>query len=164
MRKKRIYLDTTVISHLRHGDVPDKMAETLEFWEILKKSRYDVYISEVVMIELMRCPEPKRSELLAHLGEMRYTEIEVEGNAEILALADEIKQLSIMPPKSENDRRHIAAAIYSECHIIVSWNFQHFVNEKTIDGVRKVCLENNISHFVDIYTPAVLLERGVLDG
>ena len=161
MRKKRIYLDTTVISHLRHEDVPERMADTLEFWELLIMGKYDVYISEVTTAELIRCSEPKRSELLALLSELRYTEVEVEGNLEIKALAAEIKDLRILPPKSENDRLHIAAAVYSECNVIVSWNFQHFVNERTIDGVRMVCMANHISP-VDIYTPTVLLERGVL--
>jgi hypothetical protein len=39
---------------------------------------------------------------------------------------------------------------------------RHLVNVKTIDGVRIVCLANNVGP-LDIYTPAVLLERGVSD-
>ena len=160
MRKKRIYLDTTVISHLRHEDVPERMADTLEFWRLLKTGKYDVYISEVTTAELVRCPEPKRSELLALLSELQYTEVEVEGSVEIKALASEIRNLEILPPKSENDRLHIAAAVSRGCNVIVSWNFQHFVNERTIDGVRMVCMTNHVSP-VDIYTPTVLLERGL---
>ena len=161
MRKKKIYLDTTVISHLRHEDVPERMAETLEFWDILKAGKYEVYLSDVTLIELMRCPEPKRSELLALLDEVRYIEIEVEGNAEIIALAGEILKNGVLPPKCANDSRHIAAALCRGCNIIVSWNFQHFVNENTIDGVRKVCVANFITPYVDIYTPSVLLERRI---
>ena len=159
MRKKKIYLDTTVISHLRHDDVPERRDETLEFWQILKIGKYDVYLSEVTIAELTRCSEPKRSELFVFLAEIKYTEIEVEGNAEIKALESEIKSLGFLPPKSENDRIHIAAAIFSGCNIIVSWNFQHFIKEKTIDGVRKVCLDNHITPFVDIYTPTVLVSK-----
>jgi len=140
------------------------MADTLEFWEILKTGKYDVYISDVVMAELLRCPEPKLSELFTLIEEIRYTEIEVEGNPEILALAAEVKKLNLIPPKSENDRRHIAAALYSGCNIIVSWNFNHFVTEKTIDGVRQICFENHISPVVDIYSPTVLLGRSGYNG
>ena len=163
MRKKKIYLDTTVISHLQHEDKPEWMADTLELWEILKTGKYDVYISDVVMAELMRCPEPKLSELLTLLDDVRYTEIKVESNAEILALAAEVKKLNLIPPKSENDRRHIAAALYGGCSIIVSWNFNHFVTEKTIDGVRQICFENHIKP-VDIYAPTILLERSGDNG
>ena len=164
MPKKKIYLDTTVISHLRHEDRPDWMADTLELWEILKRGEYDVHISDVVMIELMRCPEPKQTELLAFLDEIQYTEIAVESNEKILAIADQIKKLTVIPPKSENDRRHIAAALYSGCNIIVSWNFNHFVTQKTIDGVRQICFSNHISPIVDIYSPTILLERSGHNG
>ena len=79
------------------------------------------------------------------------------------ALAAEVEKLKIIPAKKVLDRLHIASAIYSGCNIIVSWNFEHMVNIKTIDGVRMVCHANNTAP-VDIYTPAVLLERGVTDG
>ena len=81
---------------------------------------------------------------------------------EIISLADEIKSLNILPPKSENDRRHIAAAVISGCNAIVSWNFRHMVNVKTIDGVRIVCVMNNLPS-VDIYSPTMLLERSEQD-
>jgi predicted nucleic acid-binding protein len=162
MRKKKIYLDTSVISYLRQEDVPKEMQETLELWEILKTGKYDVYISEVVLDELSKCPEPKRSELLALLSEIEYTDTEVENNAEIISLAGEIKKLNILPPKSENDRRHIAAAVYNGCNAILSWNFKHMVNVNTIDGVRMICLSNNLP-LIDIYAPYVLLERSVSD-
>jgi predicted nucleic acid-binding protein len=162
MRKKRIYLDTSVISYLRQEDVPVQMAETHELWKILEKGKYEVYISETVTAELMRCAEPKRSELFALLSDIQYTEIAIEGNADILAIAEEIDKLGILPPKAINDRRHIAAPIFSGCNIIVSWNFEHMVNVKTIDGVRMVCYANNTAP-VDIYSPSVLLERSVYD-
>ena len=34
--KQRIYLDTSVMSHLFHEDAPEKMRDTLLFWEDLK--------------------------------------------------------------------------------------------------------------------------------
>jgi predicted nucleic acid-binding protein len=162
MLKKKIYLDTSVISYLRQEDAPEQMADTIEFWEILKTGKYEVFTSEVVTAELLRCSEPKRSELFALLDEIQFTEIAVERNAEIIMLSAEVYKLNILPPKSENDRRHIAAAIFSGCNIIVSWNFNHMVNVKTIDGVRMVCLANNAAP-VDIYSPTVLLERSVTD-
>ena len=58
MRKPRIYLDTSVISHLDAPDTPDKQADTHKLWELIKAGEYDVYISPVVMIELDVCAEP----------------------------------------------------------------------------------------------------------
>jgi len=128
MRKKKIYLDTSVVSYLRQEDAPKEMQETLEFWEILRTGKYDIYISELVVNELSDCTEPKRTELFTLLSEIEYTDTEVERNADIITLANEIRKLDIVPAKSENDRRHIAAAVYNECNAIISWNFKHSDN------------------------------------
>ncbi|MDR2589479.1 MAG: PIN domain-containing protein [Oscillospiraceae bacterium] len=162
MRKKKIYLDTSVISYLRQDDTPVQMAETQQLWDLIKLGEYDVFISDVMITELSNCIEPKRSELLALINDIEYTLIEVDGNEEIALLEKEIKSLSILPAKKIFDRLHIAAAIYCSCNIIVSWNFGHMVNVKTIDGVRILCLSNNISP-IDIYSPPVLLERSISD-
>ena len=71
MRKKKIYLDTSVVSHLRQENAPERMAETLEFWKVLKMGIYDAHISDVVVGELSKCPEPKRTELFTLLSEYR---------------------------------------------------------------------------------------------
>ena len=44
MGKQKIYLDTSVISHLQHEDVPEKMQDTLSFWRMLESDRYEVEI------------------------------------------------------------------------------------------------------------------------
>ena len=95
MRKKKIYLDTSVVSYLRQEDAPNEMRQTQELWGLLKTGKYDVYISEVVVNELSKCFEPRRSELLELLSDIEYTDTAVESNAEIIALAEEIKKLNI---------------------------------------------------------------------
>ncbi len=162
MRKKRIYLDTSVISYLRQEDAPNEMRDTQELWELLKAGKYDVYISSVVIDELSACDEPKRTELLELLSEIEYTNIIIEDNDEIADLTIEIEKKKILPKKSANDRAHISSAVLSGCNAIISWNFKHMVNVKTIDGVRVVCVMNNLPQ-VDIYSPTMLLERSDSD-
>lgn len=36
MRKLKVYLDTSVISYLLQEDVPEKMADTRQLWEMFK--------------------------------------------------------------------------------------------------------------------------------
>jgi len=139
------------------------MSDTLEFWGILKTGKYDVFISDVVTGELAKCSEPKRTELFELLNEVQYNEIQVSDNEEITTLAIEIGKQGMLPPKSINDRLHIAAAMYTGCNIIVSWNFNHMVNITTIDGVRIIAALNNLNP-LDIFSPTMLLERGDLDG
>lgn len=45
MYKKRIYLDTSVISYLYENDSPEKMRITLNLWDLFKRELYDIYIS-----------------------------------------------------------------------------------------------------------------------
>jgi predicted nucleic acid-binding protein len=163
MPKKRIYLDTSVVSYLRQEDAPEKMSETLEFWDLLRRGRYEVFISDVTVLELSKCLEPKRTELFALLSEIDYNEIETTGHAGVAELSIAIAQQKLLPEKSVNDRLHIAAAIMSGCNILVSWNFKHLVNVKTIDGVRMISIANNLNP-VDIYSPTMLLERSDTNG
>ena len=38
MSKIKVYLDTSVISHLLQEDVPEKMADTRRLWDMFKKT------------------------------------------------------------------------------------------------------------------------------
>ena len=69
MKKLKIYLDTSVISHLQAGDVPDRMSKTLEFWSCIEQGEYGVYISDLVVAEIEECPEPKKSFLTEKIDE-----------------------------------------------------------------------------------------------
>ena len=52
MRKLKVYLDTSVISHLFQEDVPEKMEDTRQLWEMFKNGKYDVYLSTVTLREI----------------------------------------------------------------------------------------------------------------
>ena len=64
MRKLKVYLDTSVISHLLQEDVPEKMSDTRKLWEMFKAGKYDVYLSTVTLREIEECPEPKQTQFI----------------------------------------------------------------------------------------------------
>ena len=148
-------LDTSVISHLAQEDVPEKMLNTLELWEIFKREKYDLYISTVTLQEIEDCPEPKRSILYQYLSEIKYTIIDIKQM--VSNIARQLIEMHILPPKSYDDCQHIAAAVEAGCDCIVSWNFKHIVNIKTIRGVRAI---TNLKGYkpIEILNPSVLLE------
>ena len=148
MKKLKVYLDTSVISHLYQLDAPEKMEETRKLWEILKdKNLYEVYISDIVKDELGKCREEKLGILIDYLYDMEYNVIETDEN--IVELAG----------KNMDDCKHIAAAILSGCDIITSWNFKHIVNVKTVRGVKVITTLEGYKDLL-IYPPSVLLEKG----
>lgn len=155
MNKLKVYLDTSVISHLMQEDVPEKMSETLKLWNMFKEGKYDVYLSTVTLQEIDNCPEPKRTELFKHLGEIDYTPIEI--TEDMSEVAQQLIDMGILTQKSYDDCQHIASAVICGCDCIISWNFKHIVNIKTIRGVRAI---TNLKGYkpIEILNPTVLLE------
>ena len=155
MRKQKVYLDTSVISYLDAIDTPDKMNDTLLFWEELKENKYQAVISNITIAEITKCGEPKRTTFLTKLSEIDY-EI-IEENEETLSLADNYLKYGVLKSKSMDDLRHISVASVMDCKYIASWNFKHFVNVKTIEKVQSA---NKLYGYNDIIIvpPTMLLE------
>jgi predicted nucleic acid-binding protein len=154
MRKLKIYIDTSVISHLQHEDAPERMRETLLFWEELKTGKYEVFISDVVLQEIENCYEPKQTDMFNYLEDINY---------EVLADSDEVWSLAkayiengILTQKRINDCLHIAFATVSKCDAVVSWNFRHMLRLSTIKGVRAVNAKNGYFEPIDILQPTMI--------
>ena len=156
MRKLKLYLDTSVISHLFADDTPEKMRHTNRLWDELIAGKYEVYISPVVIREMQNCGEPKRSQMFEQLEQIQYKTI--EQTDEVNQLASEYLQQGVLKERSLPDCLHIAFAVVNNCDVIVSWNFKHLVNFKTIDKVRIV---NTIQRYkeIGIIPPTMLIEE-----
>ena len=155
MKKLKIYLDTSVISHLDQQDAPEKMADTRKLWEELEQGKYETCIPDVCFDELKGCNEEKQAILYGYLGNINYQRYQV--TPEIKELAEKIIEFGVLAKKSYDDCLHIATAVVNNCNIIASWNFSHIVKVKTINGVRTVNLMNGYNT-IDIYSPTMLLE------
>ena len=159
MKKLKIYLDTSVISHLDHQDAPEKMVDTRRLWELVKSGSFDVCVSPVVIAEVMACAETKRIILLSWLGDVDLTELP-ESN-EVHELAKRYIDAGILRPKSFDDCQHIAYACVYDCDVLVSWNFKHMVNTTTIAGVKGV---NALEGYreMPILTPTAIMSGGTI--
>ena len=136
MKKLKVYLDTSVISHLFADDAKVRMDDTILFWEMVKADKYEVFLSDTVTMELGRCKEPKLSKVFGKIKEIK---------CEILTATQEVRDLAqlyidrgVLEEDSYDDCMHIAFAVIEKCDVIVSWNFRHLVNYDTIDGVKRV--------------------------
>ena len=154
MKKMRLYLDTSVISHLDAPDTPEKMQETLALWEDIRAGKYEIVLSDVVFEEIEKCEQPKKQRMYEYLAEIKYTE--TQNTKEIENIANHIIQLNILQEKHYNYSSHIACAIVRECDFIVSWNFKHLVNPKTVKGVGYVVSILRYKN-IDIVSPPTLL-------
>ena len=116
---------------------------------------YNIFISDITLRELYECPEPKRSLMLEKLSEIKMNVLSI--NDEMIKLVNTILELKILTDKSKDDCFHISAAMVSGCDYLLSWNFKHLVNIKTINGVRAIASLNGYSS-IDIITPEFLLD------
>ena len=130
------------------------MEDTNRLWDDLASGKYEVYISPVVTDELERCAEPRRSQMLEKMQQI---------DLQILAQTDEVSDLAaeyikggVLKEKSLDDCTHIAYAVVYNCDVIVSWNFKHLVNFKTIDKVKIVNAINRYKE-ISIISPTMLL-------
>jgi len=156
MRKAKVYLDTSVISHLDATDTPEKMNVTHLLWDELKSGKYHVVISNVTLTELAGCAEPKLTKLLEKLAEIQYDLL--SETDESLTLAENYLQYGVLKKKSMDDLRHISVASVANCRYITSWNFKHFVNINTIEKIQSA---NRLYGYNDInIVPPIMLLGG----
>lgn len=152
----KLYLDTSVISHLAQEDAPERMADTHKLWEAIRMGKYEIYLSDTTLAEIGRCSADKYEMLTDYIGEIVYTRLSLSD--EIREVAELLISLKILSPKSYDDCIHIATAVVNGCDIIVSWNFKHMVNIKTIGGVRAISNLRNYKS-IDIMQPTLLVQE-----
>lgn len=156
--KLKVYLDTSVISYLDQDDAIDKRGITLRLWKKFKTKCYDIYLSSVTIIEIDDCQTTKRDYLHSKLEEINYTRLILDKKA--LEISKSIISMKILTEKSYEDCQHIAIALVNNCDIILSWNFKHLVNVKTINGIREISRIQNYKN-INILSPLTLLEMEV---
>lgn len=154
-RKARVYLDTSVISYLEQWDAPGKMEITRKLWDFIRKGDFEIVISNVVLKEISMCDTGKYRMLIEHLDEIQYELVTT--NDETDALADKFIELGILRRKNIDDCQHLAAAMYSKCDIVASWNMKHIASWATQAGVRHIA---GLTGYKELYvaTPEMMLE------
>jgi predicted nucleic acid-binding protein len=132
------------------------MSDTIRLWNECVAQKYEVFISDVVTNEIQQCSEPKRSEMLKKMQQLEINLL--YETAEVKELAREYIKGGVLKEKSYDDCLHIAYSVIHNCDVIVSWNFKHLVNFKTIDRVRIVNAINRYKE-ISIISPTMLVEE-----
>lgn len=154
MKRLKVYIETSIISHLDAPDRPDWMKETLALWSELKAGKYEIVVGAPVIAELEKCHEPKRTFMFGELAKIKY-ELAV-GTDEAKRVAGKYISLGGLPKKSGTDAMHIALATLANCDVVVSWNFSHIVNIKAMTAVDTVNMYERLKP-IRIVSPTVLL-------
>jgi len=151
MRKLKLYVDTSVWNFYFADDAPEKRDVTKDFIELVRKEKYEVFISTVVIKEINRAQEPKRGQLGALIKSCPVVELEVTEVADELAKSYMVK--GILPVKKEDDALHVAVATAEEIDALVTWNFQHLANLRRAELFNGVNLEKGYTKKLEMVTP-----------
>ncbi len=155
--KKRIYIETTVVSYLTAKQSRDIMIAghqdaTRQLWPELS-AKYETYVSALVFTEAKRGDIDQAQLRLAAIKPFPMLDIDDEARS----LAEKIINKRAVPTEYPEDALHIAVAAVNGIEVIVTWNFAHLNNPFTRKRVRQV-VENEGYECPEICSPEELLE------
>ena len=155
MKKIKYYLDTTIFNFVFAEGDTEKKDITVKLFKDLPSISNGIYISDEVIREISRAPEPRKSQLVGQLEETNPLLLEVDIETE--ELAERYVKEGIIPERYRSDAVHIAVAVINGIEVIVSWNFEHIVKLKTrvmVNGINRLLGY----HEIEICSPEEVIE------
>ena len=154
----QIYLETTVVSYLAAKSSRDLVVLahqeiTREWWE-LKRSRYEIFVSDLVYLEAERGDSRmsrQRLEIIKSFKVLAYS-------AKIEILAEQYAREIPLPPKAAADAIHLAIATHYNMDYLITWNCRHIAN-----GFVRRRLEE-INRNLGIISPTICTPEELLYG
>jgi predicted nucleic acid-binding protein len=156
-KKLSVYFDTTIPNYLFADDSPDRMEWTWRLWERCVAGEFEIFVSDVFYREINRCPQPKLGKMDVQLN---LVEIQIlKETDEVRGLALAYISSGILREKDLDDCLHIAQAVVQGCDIILSWNFNHIVNDATRSQVKIINATSRYKE-IGIVSPEEFLKGG----
>lgn len=148
--KLRIYLDTSIFSAFFDDRAPDRQTQTEEFWARI--TAFEASTSELTREELEKTPDAgRRTKLLKLLESLTLHPI----TEEIRRLTQDYVKAGVFTPATLNDAVHVAAAVLTRQHILLSWNFKHMVNRTRRAKVNEVNISLGLPSIEIIAPPEI---------
>lgn len=152
-----VYLETSVISYLtarpsRDIVIAGHQQTTRDWWQT-RRTRFSLYVSEIVLREA-RGGDPKAAqERLTILDRIELAEV----TPEALQLANRLIADAALPQKSVADALHISTAVTSGIDFLLTWNCKHIANAVMRSKIEQVCRTSGYEPSI-ICTPEELME------
>ena len=155
--KKRLYIETTVVSYLtarqsRDLIIAGHQEATRDLWPKLL-TEFEAYVSSLVFEEAGRGDQVQAKMRLNAIKPYRM--LEIDANAR--ELSKKIIAEHGVPKEYPEDALHVAIATVNGIDLIVTWNFAHFNNPFTKKKLRSI-IENAGYISPEICSPEELLE------
>jgi len=159
MDKKRVYVESSVISYLTARPASQsgprhRQHITAEWWSIC--SNWECFVATAVLDEIAQgdpVAASQRMEKARTLPEMPITD-------EIRALANLLVARNLVPSSSATDAVHLAAAAFYRADYLVTWNQKHLDNLALGSRVEELIRGWGLSP-AKVITPERLLEETI---
>lgn len=151
VKKLELYIETSTWNFLFANDAPEKREITKAFFNVVDTGAYEIYISEIVINEILRAPLGLRRNLMSVIE--KYQPIQLETNSETRQLARAYIQAKVVPVRKVEDALHVAVATVEGVDAVISWNFDHLANLRKAELFNGVNLLHGYTKKIDIITP-----------
>ncbi len=134
----KLFLDTSILS--AYFDISKPLRQLVTVKRIKNDiTSFEIFVSELVLQEIENnSNQDLKDKMFTLLDSMSPIILEIE--EEVIVLAQKYRDKII---KNEiNDSIHIATASVNKLDAIVSWNFRHIVNLKTMNAIHEINREN----------------------
>ena len=143
VKKKRVYLETSVISYLTARPSRSAMQaaqqDATKLWWREHRPLFDVFVSELVDEEIEQGDANavrRRQESVVMLERKPITDEAVE-------LTDRLLRAHALPRNAHEDAMHVALATVHEMDILLTWNCRHIANVVVEPRIMATIIEAN---------------------
>ena len=151
MKKPQLYIETSVWNFYFADDAPEKKEITHTFFNKIKESEYDIFISDTVIEEIGRTDDEKRQLLLNIIKEFNPKRLIID--QEVVELAQKYIAEGVLPANKIDDAVHAAVATIFEMDALISWNLKHLSNLKRMEMINGVNMKEGYSKRLELITP-----------
>ena len=149
-----IYLDTSVISAYFDDRTRSRQKDTRSFWRL--SNDFQFVISRLVVREIQQTQEAsQRNQMLALIESLSFLPV----NPAVGLLANDFTSENLVPAKKFDDAQHLALAVVHGVDFLVSWNFKHMVNYRTIQKLPMLAAKNGYFKPLGIITPEAFINE-----
>ena len=157
MEKKRVYVESSVISYLNPRLSKDEQKRTWQkqtalWWE--RRHEWDCVVSATVLLEIAR------GNLIAaaQRWEKAISLVEVPALPEMDLLEDLLVARKLVPEAARPDAVHLATAAVHGAHYLLTWNLKHLANPALRSRIEDLIREHGWEP-AKVITPAELLKE-----
>ncbi|MCR4318105.1 MAG: type II toxin-antitoxin system VapC family toxin [Planctomycetes bacterium] len=160
MKKPKVYLETSFISHIcarSSKDVTTLSHQKLSkiWWENFSGD-FQMYVSQLVHDEAARGDQAAASRRLKMLCDFPVLDL----NEKVRQLVNELMREKIVPKESVEDAFHISFAAVHNMDYLLTWNCKHIANATKRQAIVNICEKTGFRCPV-ICTPEELIDEEI---